>query len=390
MAKQAGIIEKTSVSLLRAELLQHFRTAAGEHTTFQNLIFTVTLADGTTGYGEAAVPAHFTPDEISRASRDLEQAGRALRGRDSADYLKISAELHERFPHKKAGLAAIEMALLDALTRQRQIPLWRFFGDTCICVATDITIVLGDLKEAEESVRKFYPQGFRAFKIKIGRDQDLDFQRILTVKKLAPDARVYLDGNQGYSVKETLGLLRRLDEASINIELLEQPVPRDDWDGLKEIARSTSVPVCADESLRSLSEASRAIKEKAVSVINIKFMKFGLLHAREIADLARANGVGLMIGGMLESSLAMTAAAHFAAGLQSFKYIDLDAPFFIKGENSRGPCLDPRGVYDVRAVKAGIGIIPPVGEMPDRGSLVSRWADALKAAGRSKFFRKGQ
>ena len=107
-------------------------------------------------------------------------------------------------------------------------------------------------------------------------------------------------------------------------------------------------------------------------------MKFGLLHAREIAYLAQANGIGLMIGGMIESSLAATAAAHFAAGLKFFEYIDLDSPFFIKEEVSRNPYLNPRGVYDVRSVQSGIGIIPPRVEIPGRSGWIFKFLNSIK------------
>jgi L-alanine-DL-glutamate epimerase-like enolase superfamily enzyme len=100
-----------------------------------------------------------------------------------------------------------------------------------------------------------------------------------------------------------------------------------------------------------------AIKEKACDVINIKLMKCGLVQAKEIAFLARANDIGLMIGGMMESTLAMTCSAQMAAGLGFFEYVDLDTPFFLKGI-SRHPFLLKSGLYDFTKAKSGIGIIP--------------------------------
>lgn len=107
-----------------------------------------------------------------------------------------------------------------------------------------------------------------------------------------------------------------------------------------------------------MAEAACLIRERAAAVINVKLMKCGLIRAAEIARMAQAAGVGLMIGGMMESPLAMTAAAHLAAGLGGFSYIDLDPPFFIRGGLRHQPVLNTRGVYDLTPVKAGIGIIP--------------------------------
>ena len=86
-------------------------------------------------------------------------------------------------------------------------------------------------------------------------------------------------------------------------------------------------------------------------------MKTGLFHSREIALLARTAGIDLMIGGMMETSLAMTTSAHLAAGLGGFKFIDLDTPFFIK-EGDKNPYLSRSGVYQLHKVKAGVGIKP--------------------------------
>jgi L-alanine-DL-glutamate epimerase-like enolase superfamily enzyme len=353
-----SLISKISVSPLKAALVQPFRTALGDHDSLENVLFTLELKDGTQGFGEAAVATHITGETVEQTTRNLKLVGRSLTGRDASDYLKISAQLHERLLLNKCALAAIETALIDALTRQKKIPLWKFFGTRARKLASDITIVIADLKETEESLRKYFKQGFRAFKVKIGRDEELDYERVLTVKRLAPRSKIYLDANQGYSAGQTLRFLKRIERAGVRPDLIEQPVPREDWEGLKKVTRSTKVPVCADESARSLSDVVRIIKEKAAPVVNIKLMKTGIFESCEIALLARKKGVRLMIGGMMETSLAMTASAHMAAGLGGFDFIDLDTPFFIKDGIKRNPFLNARGVYDFKKSKRGIGITP--------------------------------
>ncbi len=349
-------LKNVSVALLRRPLIQPFRTALGEHKILENVLLRLTFSDGTRGSGEAAIATHITGETAGQTIRNLKKLGGSFLGRDLSDHWKVSAELHERLPDNKAALAAFETALVDALTRQWKIPLWKFFGFRHQRLATDITVVIADLEETENSVQKFYRQGFRAFKVKIGRDFDLDIKRVLAVRRLAPQSAIYLDANQGYSSTETLRFLNILENKNIRPVLIEQPVPRKDRDGLKRVTRSTKVPVCADESVRSLAEARRVIKEKAAGIINIKLMKTGIFESRMIALAARSAGVELMIGGMMETSLAMTAAAHLGAGLGCFKYIDLDTPFFIKGEVERNPCLSTQGIYDLAKVKFGIGI----------------------------------
>ncbi|MBI3616836.1 MAG: dipeptide epimerase [Candidatus Omnitrophica bacterium] len=253
-------------------------------------------------------------------------------------------------------IAAVEMALFDALARQFGCPLWKLFGPRCRKLQTDITIVIADLAETQDAARRFYRKGFRKFKVKVGRDFDLDVARVAVVRKMAPKAVIYLDANQGFSAVTTLKFLKALKRLKIRPALLEQPVPRADLDGLKRISRSTDIPVCADESVRSLSDATDIIRAKAAKVISVKLMKSGLVEAWRIARAAKAAGLKLMISGMMESSLAMTASAHLAAGLGCFSYVDLDTPFFIRGHVCHNPYLSSRGVYDLRRVRQGIGL----------------------------------
>ena len=120
----------------------------------------------------------------------------------------------------------------------------------------------------------------------------------------------------------------------------------------------TKACVCADESAASLPHVIDLIKKKSVGAINIKLMKTGLVHALEIARWTKAHGIKLMIGGMVESNLAMTTSAHIAAAFRCFDFIDLDTPFFIKGEVQRNPFLNTKGIYDLSSCKAGVGIVP--------------------------------
>jgi len=353
-----SLVVKTHLKFFQAPLNQPFRVATGQHDHLENILFTIGLKDGTKGHGEAAVATHITGETIEQTLKNLKSIALWLEGSAIENYLDISAQLHERLPHNRSAVAAVEMAIFDALTRYLRIPLWRLWTSNPKRLRTDITIVIADLKETKAKIRAFKTQGFRAFKIKIGRDMDMDFKRVEAVAKLAPCAQIILDANQGYTSGETLQFLKCLRKAGIVPDLIEQPVPKADWEGLKKVTRESKVCVCADESCSSLADALRIIKEKAAGAINVKLMKTGIVHALEISRLAHAAGVKLMIGGMMESNLAMTCSAHLAAGLGYFDFIDLDTPFFIKGEAARNPYLSSQGIYDLSKVKVGIGIVP--------------------------------
>jgi len=350
------LVAKIYLKHLRAPLYQPFRVATGQHDNLENILFVVELKSGTRGYGEAAVATHITGETIEQTFKNLKGVASWLKGKALDDYLNISAHLHECLSSNQSAVAAVEMALLDALTRYVRIPLWRLWGSSPKPLHTDVTLVISDLEETRQKARAFKAQGFRAFKIKIGRDMDMDLKRTVAVHRIAPRAQMILDANQGYTAKETLQFLKLLSKAGIVPDLIEQPVAKKDWEGLKKVTRESRVCVCADESASSLADVARIIKEKAAGAINVKVMKTGLVHAFEISRLSHAAGLKLMMGGMMESNLAMTCSAHLAAALGYFDFIDLDTPFFIKGEQARNPYLSSRGVYDLSKVKSGIGI----------------------------------
>ncbi|MBF0484549.1 MAG: dipeptide epimerase [Candidatus Omnitrophica bacterium] len=347
-------IKEIAVKRLTLPLIRPFRTALGQHDTLDNLLFNITLSDGTKGYGEAAIATHITGETIGDTERNLKTVGKKLIGQDSLNYQDISVFLHQTLPKNKAALAAIEMALLDAVTKHKKMPLWNLFGPRSRILKTDITIVIDSLEETEKSARQYYQQGFRAFKIKVGKDPDLDIKRVFIVKKAVHKSSIIIDANQGYNYKQTLIFLKTLKKYGIYPDLIEQPVPKNDWEGMKRLTKTCGIPICADETVQDLRDCLAVIQEKAANVINIKLMKSGLIQGRNIAFLARSAGLRLMIGGMMESSLAMTCSAHLAAGMGCFDFVDLDTPFFLKNSKPN-PYLSSNGKYDLRKVKSGIG-----------------------------------
>ena len=236
------------------------------------------------------------------------------------------------------------MAVLDLSTRLQGVSLWKFFGGRMPAVKTDVTVVIGGADAAYEFTRKMRARGFRIFKIKTGVDMDEDYRRLESVRRAAPGCAVYLDANCAYTAKEAEKFVKELMRRGITPEVVEQPVKKDDFDGLAYLSRRLPMPVCADESAYSLDDVFNLIRRNAVTAVNIKLTKLG---------------IKLMMGEMVESELASCAAAQFAAGLGGFDFIDLDTPFFIKDSGLRRPAfLSSDGVYSLDRVKAGIGVEP--------------------------------
>jgi len=351
-------VKKAEAKVWRAKLVRPFSIAKGQHDLLENVLFSLELSNGVRGYGEAAVATHITGETVQETLKNLTAAAREVSGRALEDFPAVAGELKDRFTKNKCSLAAVEMALLDAATRVKKIPFWKAFGTRLCSLTTDMTVVLGDVQEAETAAREILRRGIRSFKVKIGGDFDRDLKRVAGVARIVGKCPIYLDANQGFTAAQTLKFLKELAWLKIQPALVEQPVPKEDWEGLAKVTRESGVLVCADESVSSFQDAQRIIKKKAAGAINVKFTKTGILEAYEIARLAQRNGVKLMIGTMMETPLAVTAAAHFAAGLGGFDFVDLDAPFFMSEKVTRGSFVTRSGLYDLRKVKAGIGVVP--------------------------------
>jgi L-alanine-DL-glutamate epimerase-like enolase superfamily enzyme len=127
---------------------------------------------------------------------------------------------------------------------------------------------------------------------------------------------------------------------------------------LRRLTATRRVPVAADESVASAADAARLVRNAAVDVLNIKLMKCGIVEALDIAAIARTAGLHLMIGGMVESLLAMTVSACFAAGQGGFRFVDLDTPLFLAENPFDGGMAYHGGTIDLTPIEAGHGVTP--------------------------------
>ncbi|MBI4056547.1 MAG: dipeptide epimerase [Elusimicrobia bacterium] len=352
------LIKEVRVWKLNAELTQPFAISHGQHDQAENVLIRLDLSNGVSGFGEAACAPHITGETQDGTLASLRACGQWLVGKPAELYRSLCRLLAERLQNNRCALAGLEMALLDALTRCWNVPLYRFFGGAGTRIETDMTVTVGSVEEAGALTRQILKKGIRKLKVKVGRDFDLDLLRVRRIHQMAPRCEIVLDANQAFDPGRTMLFLKKVRAFGVRPALFEQPVPKADWEGLKWLGKHCPVPVCADESASNFLDVSRIVREKAVPAVNIKLMKFGLLEAAEAASLCRAAGIQLMIGGMLESRLAMTAGAHLAAGMGCFQFVDLDTPYFFKKDPMRGPGLKSNGVYDLKPISCGIGVVP--------------------------------
>jgi L-Ala-D/L-Glu epimerase len=349
-------IQSIAVEPLTIPLLEPFTIATGSVSSARNVLITLTLQDGSVGYGECAPFPPSTGESQETALAAAQGCIDLLTGQDAANWRHLSKLIHNLYYAQTTVCTGFEMALLDALTRSYGMPLSVFFGGAGSTVETDLSIPMVTPERGYELARAAVKQGIHLLKIKVGGDVREDVARVEAIREGAPGVGLMLDANQGYTPNQALLCLEALDERDIRPLLLEQPVHKDDYDGLRYVTEHTTVPVAADESAANAAAVARLLKMGAVNMVNIKLMKAGIVEALDIAALCRSMHAGLMIGAMIESRLAIAASAHLAAGLGGFAFIDLDTPMLLAEDPFTGGYEQRGSVYDLSRVKSGLGI----------------------------------
>jgi L-alanine-DL-glutamate epimerase-like enolase superfamily enzyme len=170
--------------------------------------------------------------------------------------------------------------------------------------------------------------------------------RIAALHAHCPGVEWIIDANAGYRLDDALTLVAGLRRIGIARCVLEQPVAADALEDLARLATEPGIQVLADESVRSVADIWRLLAVGHVQAINVKLAKSGVFEALRMARLAQRHGLGLMIGGMVETRLGMGMSAQVAAGLGGFGLHDLDTPLLLVddpikgGYRQRGPCIE--------------------------------------------------
>jgi L-alanine-DL-glutamate epimerase-like enolase superfamily enzyme len=353
-------VTATSIADVRAEpwtiaLTEPFGIATGAQATAENVLVEVRLDDGSTGIGEAAPFPAVNGETRADVLEAVTNARAALAGEDAKRFRRIADILREACP-APTGRCAVESAVLDAITRRAGMSLLDFFGGKETSLDSDITIVTGDPDHAARAAERAKAQGFTTLKVKVGGGAaEADVERIAAILGVMPEARLVLDANGGFSVDEGAHLVECVGAGQI--ALFEQPTAGDDLEGLRSFRKRTRVPVAADESARSAADVAMIAVMRAADVVNVKISKCGVVEAADMIAAARGYNLGLMIGGMVETPLAMTVSACLAAGHGGFDFVDLDTPLFMKEIPTQGGFRQIGPHIDLSQIERGHGVV---------------------------------
>jgi len=323
-------IRSIRLGMLSVPLKTPFKTAIRTVKEIEDVVVIIETDTGEKGYGSAPATAVITGDTHGSIIEAISKViSPLLIGRDIAGLNILTNIIQNSIVRNFSAKAALEIAVYDLYGQLYNAPLYKLLGGGDSVLSTDITISVDYIDKMVEDTRAAIDLGFETLKIKVGKDPALDIERIKAIYAAVNErALIRLDANQGWTPKQTVSVMRTLENSGVQLELLEQPVRGDDIEGMKYVTERIHTPVMADESSFGPKEAIELIRERAADIINIKLMKTGgISNAIKIADIAGIYGINCMIGCMLESSIGVAAAAHIAVAKSSIiTKVDLDTP----------------------------------------------------------------
>lgn len=356
------VIRDIQTGSLSLPLARPFKTALRTVERVEDVAVRILTDTGEVGYGEAPPTAVITGDTIGSitcAIRDFIRP--ALLGMDVEDLEGIQKRLHGCLLHNTSAKAAVDMAVYDLWGKRWKAPLWKLLGGAKPRFETDITISVNPIDQMVADSLDAQRRGYRVLKLKVGKEGKQDVERVAAIRSaLGPDIRIRVDANQGWTPRQSVSIISALEDRGLDIDLVEQPVPAGDLEGLRYVTQRVQTAILADEAVFSPADAVRIITTGAADLINIKLMKTGgIWQALKVCGIAESYGVECMTGCMLESKLAVTAAAHLCCGRSVVTMADLDGPSLCAVDPFEGgPVFDEATVTMTDAPGLGITSVP--------------------------------
>ncbi len=295
-----------------------------------------------TGLGEAAtLPPVTREDEEGALSSVLAAAPHLIGLEVDVVGTECARALDALFLDAPVARSGVEVALLDACARLAEVPLRTLVGGSrgaaTSAMKTDITLSIASVESMVRLARHWRAQGFDVFKVKVGKDLDQDLAALEAVHRAVPDVFFRIDANAGFAPRDAILLMDALERMGLRVECYEQPCAAADLEALAAVCRAVGPPVVADESVASLEDLARVHRAGAADGVNLKIVKSGgLLAALAIGVEAQRLGMPLMVGGMVETRLGMTAGAHLVAALGGVPFVDLDTAWFLANDPYEG------------------------------------------------------
>jgi L-Ala-D/L-Glu epimerase len=292
--------------------------------------------DGNEGWGEAAATPYYgeTAETVGAVLPRLREALSSAADGDPFALERVEHALDHAVGGNPAAKVAISAALHDLIGKRLGLPVWRLWGlDPGAAPRSSFTIGIDETEVMRQKVRE--AADYAILKIKVGTPRDEEILRM--IRDEAPDKTLRVDANTAWTAKQAIAAMPMLQE--YGVEFVEQPLPPDDIEGLRLVRSASALPIIADESCKRAADVARLAG--AVDGVNIKLAKCASLReAVRIVHAARAFGMEVMLGCMIESTLGIAAAIQVAPLVD---YVDLDGAALLADDPFTGPGLEADG-----------------------------------------------
>jgi L-alanine-DL-glutamate epimerase-like enolase superfamily enzyme len=328
-------------------------TIARSSSKISEVVFVAVHSGRRTGHGVAA-PTEVTRENVHSVLNTLQGFARSFAGVEFEKPFQLQERMDKVAGNQPSARAAFEMALFDLASQAAGVPLYAYLGGRRDRMPTDMTIGIMDTEPAVTRARRWVEVGFRALKIKVGRDWKADAKRVKAIRDaVGRDIELRVDGNQGFTWNDALAFARTARHE--DVVLFEQPVRVDDWEGMRALTESSPIPIMADEMVLTPDDAKKLRWANAARAVNLKLMKHGgILRSMEVNTICESAGYPTMVGCMGEPQLSIAAALHFALGQKNVRWLDLDSHFKFASDPTSGLRFDQGQL--VAPSKPGLGI----------------------------------
>lgn len=315
-----------SISIYRLSIpMVPFTIATGTMQFAQNLFIRIYTSEGLTGVGEcSAFPmiAGETQDTCFVLAKDFAQL---WKGKDALEIEDRLQELDCFIVGNHTVKSAFDMALYDIAAKAQNIPLFKYLEGSYFEPESDITVGIDTAERMAEQAKELVQKHQAKYlKVKLGKKPQDDIKRIFAIKEAVGNAiRLRIDANQGWDYNGAVLALTAMQD--LDIQFCEQPMRKQLDEMMPALRRITKVPLMADESVFDHYDAQRLVRNNACDYINIKLSKAGgIRESLKINEVCAHAGIPNMLGGMLESRLALSAKVHLALSCQNIRFYDLD------------------------------------------------------------------
>ena len=337
---RSDYIERVEAKVVEIRLKKRWKISLYEADVRRHAIVRIVTASGVEGWGEASPSPAFMGESADTVKTVVERhLAPVLVGADPISIGAIHARMDAAIHGNEAAKSAVDMAVYDVIGKTLGVRVCDLLGGRVRerVPLSWVVGIQGDDDALEEAVR-FADMGFKVIKVKVGSEPDRDVRVVKEIwDAVGGRARLRLDANQGYDVPTAIQAMRKIEEIC-PVECLEQPIPRWNIEGLREVKRAIRTPIMVDEAIFGVHDAFKVAAAGAADIVNIKIGKVGGLYpALKVAAIAEAAGMKCAVGSNLELGIGSAAAIHFAASVPVVK---------IAGDLAIGPFLHERDLIE--------------------------------------------